>query len=209
MTTTSGTTVFHKSAVAYVYTGLWLVVVAGFLGLVEAQLEGGARSFVGFVIFLVVVRSIYRMLWLRSVSWTVTPDGVRVRRGILPWRKLTWYNPWGNLFEAWYQHGFFGFALNYGTAGVTRTEGVTTKMSDSRIHNAKRLTALINDHIRAHRERMVPTYPYQPVQPTPVAAAPGTPADPLAGLTELSRLLANGDITRDEFERLKVRLLGA
>jgi hypothetical protein len=208
MTTRSGTTVFHKSAVAYVYTGLWLVVVAGFLGLVEAQLEGGARSFVGLLIFLVVIRSIYRMLWLRSVSWTVTPDGVRVRRGILPWRKLTWYNPWGNLFEAWYQHGFFGFALNYGTAGVTRTEGVTTKMSDSRIHNAKHLTALINDHIQAQRQRMVPVHPFQPVPSAPAAAAAVASADPVAGLTELSRLLANGDITREEFERLKGRLLG-
>jgi hypothetical protein len=206
MTTAAGSTVFHKSVIAYIYTALATIVLAGFLGLVEAELTGGGRTFVTLIILAVLVRGVYRLAWLRSVTWTVTADGLQVRRGILPWRKLSWYNPWATLFEAWYKHGFFGYLLRYGTCGVTRGEGVTTQMSDTRMGNAKRLTGLINSGVQGYRQRMTPMMTTAPPAAAPVVASP---ADPVTGLSELSRLLSNGDITREEFDRLKSRLIGS
>ena len=208
MTNTTGVTVFHKSAVAYLYTALSTVVLAGFLGLVAATLSGGVKSFFVLLVLVVVARGLYRLAWLRSVSWTVTSDGLQIRRGILPWRKWSWYNPWATLFEGWYRHGFFGFLLNYGTSGVTRGEGVTSKIAESRMHDAKRLTVLINDGIASHRQRMAPALA-TPAPAPPVAPPVAAPADPVSGLSEISRLLANGEITREEFDTLKARLIGS
>ena len=211
MTDTAGAMVFHKSFIAYVYTAVGTLLLAGFLGLIDAAVSGGAKSFVTLLVVAVVVRGLYRLAWLRSISWTVMPGGLSIRRGILPWRKLSWFNPWPNLFEGWYRHGFFGFILNYGTCGVTRGEGVTTKMSDTRMHDAKRLCGLVNEGIGTHRQRMMPAAAMPVAAPAPPVAGPtvAAPADPLAGLSEISRLLANGDITREEFDRLKARLIGS
>ncbi|KQU67511.1 hypothetical protein ASD62_13680 [Phycicoccus sp. Root563] len=202
MTTTSGGVVFRKSLIAYLYTIVGTVLLAGFLGLVAAGLSGGAKTFVTLLVVAVLVRGAYRVAYLHSVTWTVLPEGLRIRGGILPWKALDWHNPWPALFESSYRHGFFGFVLNYGTCVVRRSEGVTTNQTENRMHDAKRLSGMINTGIANHRARMVPVA--APPPPTPTAAVR---PDPVAGLTDLARLLANGDISRAEYDTLKARLI--
>lgn len=201
MTTTSGGEVFRKSVIAYLYTIVGTVLLAGFLGLVDAAVSGGAKTFVTLIIVAVLVRGAYRVAYLHSITWTVLPDGLRIRGGILPWRATDWHNPWPALFESSYRHGFFGFLLNYGTCLVTRSEGVTTNQTENRMHDAKRLSGMINTGIANQRARMVPV-----AAPAPAPAA-AVRSDPVAGLTDLARLLANGDISRAEYDTLKARLI--
>jgi hypothetical protein len=187
---------FKKSFTAYL--GLFartLLLLAVPVGVALAADSSGVQLGFGILAALILARQIYRFFYMRSIRWVVSDGHVVVRAGLLPWRKWSFDHPYETMFEAFYQHGFFGHFLNYGTCTIRRSEGVTSALSERQMHDAKTLVGIVNSKIASAR-----------------AAKAGAPViaqvTQFDGLAELARLRANGDLTADEFEALKARIIG-
>jgi hypothetical protein len=190
------TTTFRKSFVAYIRhvarTIAWLVIpVAGVVAT-----DRPLRSVFILAGIVVLGWRIYGLVWLHTIRWVVGDSGVGVAYGILPWRKSYFEHGYPSIFEAYYHKGFFGHFLNYGTCTIRRTDGVTTAQRESRMHNAKGLVTLVNSHLRDHH---APT--------PPVAAAATVRQFAVDSLTQLAELKANGDLSAEEYEVLKARMV--
>lgn len=202
MSTVNASRTFRKSAIAYIGSALLTVVLVFILAAAASAGSGGVRSFLDLLTSLAVVRGVYRLFYLRTVRWVVSPQGLSVSRGILPWRKWHSHAPYETIFEAFYTKSFFGHFLHYGTIGIRRAEGVTSQWQEKYIHRSAQLAGLINSRLAEVRAAM---------RPAAAAAAPVIPAQAVGrdSLSDLARLKANGDITVEEYERMKARIIGS
>jgi hypothetical protein len=219
VTTATPIRTFRKSPVAYLGTFLWTCILVFVLSAVASGLSGGGRSFFQLLWVLALIRGIYRLAYLSTVRWVVGPEGLTVARGILPWRKWNRFAPWSTIFEAFYTKSFIGHFLGYGTVTVRRAEGVTSAWKETRMQGSHQLTGTINAALAQHRNLMAPAPMAAPPPapaavpapaPEPMASAAASPT-PWAGtdsLSDLARLKANGDITEEEYARLKARIIG-
>ncbi len=144
---------------------------------------------------LLVLELIYSLFYLRTVQWIADDEGVRIREGILPWRKHDLLHPYETIFEAYYEFGFFAKLLGYGTCHIRRTEGITTEISSAQMHRASRITGFINEKLKALRKG----------QRAPVVAE--TRPSAAEELTQLARLRENGTLSEDEFETMKRKII--
>jgi Short C-terminal domain len=192
---------FRKSFVAYIGVVLGSLILVFVLAAIASGTSGGASSFFDLLVFLAIVRGIYRIFYLRTVRWVVSPEGLSVAQGILPWRKSYLHAPYETIFEAYYLKSFIGHFLHYGTCGIRRAEGVTSQWQEKRMQGSAELAGLINSRLAALRASM---------KPGP-AAAPAIPAQSVGvdSLSDLVRLKASGDITVEEYERMKARIIGS
>ena len=204
MSTVNASRTFRKSPVAYIGSVLLTLILVFILSAVAAGGTGGVRSFFELLTFLAVVRRIYRLFYLHTIRWVVSPQGLSVSRGILPWRKWHFLAPYETIFEAFYTKSFVGHFLNYGTIGIRRAEGVTSQWQEKRMQNSKVLAGLVNDRLAEHRASMKPAPMQPPAQPIIPAQSVGTDS-----LSDLARLKASGDITMEEYERMKARIIGS
>jgi len=137
---------------------------------------------------------IYQLFWMRSIQWIITDEGVRIKRGLLPWRKIDFMHPYESIFEAYYDFGFFAKLFGYGGCNLRRTEGVTTEIHETRMHNAARIIGLINEHLKKLRKE--------------AKGAIISPAKSDAEeLSHLAKLKENGDISAKEFEIMKQKII--
>ena len=202
MNTANTSRTFRKHFVAYVGEVLVTLILVFIFAASASGDSGGVSSFFDLLTFLSIVRGVYRIFYLRTVRWVVSPQGLSVSRGILPWRKWYFLAPYETIFEAFSSHSFLGHFLKYGTIGIRRAEGVTSQWQEKRIKGSRELAELVNSRLADLRASMRP----------PVAAAPPViPAQAVAqdSLSDLARLKANGDITVDEYERMKARIIGS
>ena len=102
MSTVNASRTFRKSPVAYIGSVLLTLILVFILSAVAAGGTGGVRSFFELLTFLAVVRGIYRLFYLHTIRWVVSPQGLSVSRGILPWRKWHFLAPYETIFEAFY-----------------------------------------------------------------------------------------------------------
>jgi hypothetical protein len=72
------------------------------------------------------------------------------------------------------------------------------------MQNSKVLAGLVNDRLAEHRASMKPASVQPPAQPIIPAQSVGTDS-----LSDLARLKASGDITVEEYERMKARIIGS
>jgi uncharacterized membrane protein YdbT with pleckstrin-like domain len=195
---------FKKSFVTYIGLGIGTLVALA-IAIGGASVTDGWVRF-GFIILalLIIPRAIYMFFYLRTIRWEVTDDAVIVRRGILSWRKVDFAVPYETIFEAYYKHGFFGHLFNHAECTLRRSEGSTTTLSETRMHDAKTLVALVNSKLATSR-RSPDARPTAPA--AAVAAVAAVAQTGVEGLTELARLRNNGDITADEYEVMKARLV--
>ena len=156
MSTVNASRTFRKSPVAYIGSVLLTLILVFILSAIAAGGTGGVRSFFEFLAFLAVVRGVYRLFYLHTVRWVVSPQGLDVSRGILPWRKWYCHAPYETIFEAFYTKSFIGHFLNYGTIGIRRAEGVTSQWLEKCMQGSKVLTGLINVRLAEHRASMKP-----------------------------------------------------
>jgi hypothetical protein len=80
---------------------------------------GGIAALVGFsghpgwgvllagVALLFSASGIYNLFYLRTIEWIITDEEMRVKSGILPWRKRSFGHPYETIFEAYFNFGFF------------------------------------------------------------------------------------------------------
>ncbi len=183
------------------------IVNAIFFGIHWVMIDKGASAsvvqylswaWIGINVYLVLM-AIYRLFYLRSIRWIISDDGVRIVAGILPWAKSDMMHPYETIFEAFYEFGFFAKLFRYGTCHIRRTEGVTTEISQEKMHNAARVSALINEKVRELRKQAKA----QPVV-SPVVSTTSSATEELA---RLGQLRADGTITDEEFEQMKRKII--
>jgi hypothetical protein len=148
----------------------------------------------GIVVYLILL-ALYRLVYIRSIRWIVTDEGVRIKEGLLPWRKMDYMHPYETIFEAMYSFGFFAKLFRYGTCTIRRTEGITTAIEETHMHNAGKIIGLINSHLKQSR---------QVAKGGPPVHATRTEVEELAGLAKLK---ADGDISPDEYETMKRKII--
>jgi hypothetical protein len=207
MDKSTGSQKFHKSFVAFLTTAVVAGVLVTIFTSIAASTSGGVKSLCQVVSTLIFLWGLYRLIYLFTIRWLVDQQGVTISRGILPWRRSSFFVPYDNIFEAFSQHGFFGYFLQYGTATLRRTEGSTTALSDTRMHRSKKLTGLINAALQQlHAQARVQP---QPAVPQPAVPVSGTGTSDIEKLGQLSLMRANGDITEAEYAVLKARIIGS
>ena len=124
MSTANASRTFRKHFVAYAGEVLITLVLVFIFTASASGDDGGVSSFFDLLTFLSIVRGVYRIFYQRTVRWVVSPEGLSVSRGILPWAKHYAFAPYETIFEAGYTKSFFGHFLRYGTVYIRRAEGV-------------------------------------------------------------------------------------
>ncbi len=201
----------RKSFVAYISVVIgqiiFLAIINGIFygidwGMRDAQAPETALRYLSWtwmaVNVYVVVMAIYTLFHIRTIRWIITDEGVRIKGGILPWRQMDMFHPYETIFEAYYAFGFFAKLFKYGECSIRRAEGITTAISESRMHNAAKITGLINEKLKLLRK--------EARGQTVVAAAPAARTD-AEELAHLGQLKADGTISAEEFETMKRKII--
>jgi len=197
----------RKSLVAYIgliiSRAIFIAIINGvFYGALYAMNEADApaiafeylpKVWIGINIYL-ALGFIYSLFYLRSIQWIISDEGVQIKRGLLPWRKTDYMHPYEVIFEAYYDFGFFAKLFRYGGLNLRRTEGVTTEIHETRMHNAARIIGLINENLKKLRKE---------VKGTVVSAAKSDAEE----LTHLANLKNSGDISAEEYEIMKRKII--
>jgi hypothetical protein len=188
---------FRKHSIAYVRWAIGTLILLGVPVAIAAATSGGVRIAFGVLAVLVAGRRLHLLLILRSFRWTVTENELRLAAGVLAWKKVDIALPYETIFDVSYNNGLLGHYLHYATVVVRRSEGMTTAWRDRHIRDGHVLAGLIADQLAKYRATL---------KPGAVTAAGG---DGVESLGELAKLRANGDITGEEYETMKAKIIGA
>lgn len=134
---------------------------------------------------------------LRKVKWTLTDDVLHIQRGVLPWRQTDLSIPIYDIYEAYTTRGMFGHFLNFAHIHIRRTEGRTTQFNESRMERAGELSGLINERVRDYKKNKHVTVIHTDTPERNIVSE----------LKTLSDLRRAGDISEQEYERLKNDLI--
>jgi len=189
----------RKSLIAYIRSAIGTsigLLIFGTVAGVAAFNDHPILALFGVGLWLLVLaRGIYNLFYIRTFQWIITDEAVQMKQGILPWAKSDWVHPYEIIFEAYYNFGFFAKMFNYGTCHIRRTEGVTSSQSASHMHDAGKISGLINRKVNELRKAQKP----------PVLATVRSEVEELA---DLAKLKSNGDITAADYEAMKNKIIG-
>lgn len=135
-----------------------------------------------------------KILSAASVRWTLTEEFLYIKKGVLPWTKTELTVPVSYIYECFAQFGMLGHLLGFGNLVVRRTEGVTTQITETSIAHAKQLAGHINQLVFDRTQK--PPLHSQPLQ--------GSPSEELE---RLGQLRGKGELTSDEYEKLKKHIM--
>ncbi len=187
-------------AISHTFRKHWITYIAPSFVLLFGLLVllgSGHSSFgkaVGIFIVFVTMSVIFQLI---NVKWTLTESGLRIQRGVLPWRKTDVYIPIDNLYNSYTKHNMTGHFLNYANVYIRRTDGMTSGFSEARIGHAKELSNMINGQIAANNLDRNKVVIQQHVSDKSIASE----------LKILSDLRSTGDISDQEYQRLKKDLI--
>jgi len=197
----------RKSLIAYINsiigTAILVAMINGiFYGISYAMSEAEAseNAFNIFSLAWIVVNIylaasyIYNQFYIRTFQWIVSDEGVRIKSGLLPWKKNDLMNPYEVIFEASYDFGFFAKLFRYGGCNLRRTEGITTELYAPYMHNAAKIIGLINENLKQLRKETR----------GPKFSATRSDAEELSHLAELKN---SGDISAEEFAAMKRKII--
>ena len=191
------------------------------VGLVQEFATSGVGTATAVVFLLAILNIARRFLYLMSVSWTVTTEGLHIKRGFLPWKKQSVFDPKEHVYDAQYTRSAIGHFLHYGTVSYRRTEGTTSGTVEPLMAYPRRLVTMIigRDPMTgkavetAQGDSVRPATPAEAVAPeaaTPVAnSAPPGDGSVAEELERLASLLEKGAISEEEYATLKARVIGA
>lgn len=194
--------VARKSLMAYVRSviGSILLLLACAIPTAFAFLSGYPLfAYAGAVIcFLVLLGGVLNLAYLASVRWTVDEEEVHVFEGVLPWAKRDFTYPYETIFESYYTYGFFAKLFGYGTLYLRLTDGVSSAVSESHMKDALKAVRSINSKVQELRKSQG--------QNTVTVSPEGK--SQVEELTSLAALKANGDISAEDYEIMKRRIIG-
>lgn len=165
----------------------------------------------GLLILAAIGRLIYLILYKRKFTYILTNQRVRTEWGLLPWQKKMTYLTLDNIFEAYARQGINEKMFNYGDITLIKKDGLRSEYVLSFIPDPLNFLTLIN------REKEKPTFrqseEVQPVLQPIVLPVAGQSASSAFQITEqlekLIQLKKDGNLTEEEFEKLKSKLIQA
>ena len=165
----------------------------------------------GILVLAVLGRLIYIILYKREFTYILTNQRVRTEWGLLPWQKKMTYLTFDNIFEAYTRQSINEKMLNYGDITLIKKDGLRSEYILSLIPDPLNFLTLINKE----KERL-PSRQSEEVQPVLqpiVLPVPGQSASGAFQITEqlekLIQLKKDGNLTEEEFEKLKSKLIQA
>lgn len=163
-------------------------------GCLVAGYTDGILRYLG---WLILLSGLYRIVYLLSVKWQLFPDHLLVTEGIFPWGRTRLQIPVYHVYKAISSHRIAGYFLKYGTITIRRTDGVTTALTASRMAGAMRFCRQLNTIAQEYRLQA----------DTPRNNTPDNRLDIGQELTRIVELKKKGELTQDEFEKIKAQLL--
>lgn len=165
----------------------------------------------GILVLAVLGRLIYISLYKREFTYILTNQRVRTEWGLLPWQKKMTYLTFDNIFEAYTRQGINEKLFNYGDITLIKKDGLRSEYVLSFIPDPLNFLSLIN------KEKERPSFRQpeeaQPVLQSIVLPVPGQSASSAFQITEqlekLIQLKKDGNLTEEEFEKLKSKLIQA
>lgn len=168
-----------------------IVLLTG--GLLAGFTDSGWR----YLGWLIMLPGIYKVIFLLSVKWQLFPDHLLVTEGVFPWSRTRFKVPVHHVYEAISSSGIAGYFLKYGTITIRRTDGVTTALTASRMAGALRFCRQLNTLAQEYRLQA----------DRPSDNTPDSCLNIGQELTRIVELKKKGELTQDEFERIKAQLL--
>lgn len=163
-------------------------------------------------ILLTIARLVYIILYKRTFTYVLTSQRVRTESGLLPWQKKMTYLTLDNIFEAYTRQGMNEKMFNYGDITLIKKDGLRSEYILAYIPDPLSFLSQIN----SEKERPAYIQPQPVVTPQPpvsILPVPGQSASTAFQITEqlekLIQLKRDGNITEEEFEKLKFKLIQA
>ncbi|MCE7042796.1 SHOCT domain-containing protein [Dyadobacter sp. CY312] len=148
---------------------------------------------------VLILFNVIKLISLGSVRWTLSPAGLYVTRGILPWTKIQMQIPIFDIYESLVSFGMFGHFLGYGHISIRRTEGVTSVIGETSMTGAKEFSGQINQLVQDYKMRKNTLIVNQ------AYASPSISQQ----LKHLADLKNSGELTQDEYDTMKSRLINS
>lgn len=160
----------------------------------------GIRQDVFRLIFSVVIclLSLNRILDSKKTEWILTKDVLIIKSGFLPWRRSYFEIPIEDVYEAYYEFGFWAKIFGYGHLIVRRTEGDTSVFRTAKMTNCDNMTQRINAEVRDLKRQQMNRGGESNVNKSHFVADE---------LSKLNDLLLKGVISKDEFLDQKKKIL--
>lgn len=172
----------------------------------------------------IIGRLVYLILYKRQYAYILTTQRVSTEWGLLPWQKKTSYLTLDNIFEGYAKQSIQEKMSNYGNVVLIKRDGLRSEYILEFIPDPLGFLGQINQQkefpagSQQGRHATVPGGPVLPLVAEPATLA--TPFAPLSStaqgngsfdftekLEKLIQLKKDGDITPEEFDRLKAKLL--
>lgn len=137
----------NKHWSAYVFP-IFFLTIGGlflFMGLFSPLTKINGWTISGLILSLF---SLNKILANKSTKWILTKEDLIIKSGFLPWKKSYFEIPIENIYEAYYQFGFWAKIMGYGHLNIRRTEGSTSQFITTKMTNFKEITATVNSEVR-------------------------------------------------------------
>ncbi len=164
------------------------------LGLIFSQLS---TFFKYFGIAMIVLNAI-KIYSLTTVKWTLTSTDLYITKGILPWTKTQLQIPIFDIYESLVSYDMFGHIFGFGHITIRRTEGNTTQITETALTGAKNFSGYINQFVQDFKKNKHNVTIYQ------TTATKQSIREELKHLAELKN---NGELTQDEYDKMKKILI--
>ena len=153
---------------------------------------------IGILIFVIwmLYNAIRRIILKFRVEWTFENNTLTTKSGFLPWRRDVFKMDISQIYDAYYSKSFMGTLLGYGGLHIRRTDGVTSKASQSTMANHKKIISEINNCIAIYKKN-------GPTKNENLSSSKSL-SDELKKLADLNK---DGVISDDEFEKLKRKII--
>lgn len=144
----------------------------------------------------ILYKAIKSMILNWRVEWIFENDVLTLKAGLLPWKRTFFVIDISQIYDAYYENSLLGTLLGYGSLHIRRTDGVTSKTSQFRMTNHKKIISQINNSLSLYKKNSLP-------QPEQIITKESL-SDELRKLADLNK---DGVISDEEFQKLKNRLI--
>ncbi|MBS9768573.1 MAG: hypothetical protein KGV44_13685 [Flavobacteriaceae bacterium] len=172
--------------ILFILIGLFIFIL-GYFGITK-------NIYLIIIGLLLSIRYLNKILAYKSTMWILTKEDLTIKSGFLPWAKTHLEIPIEDIYDSYYQFGFFAKILGYGHLNIRRTEGSTSSFVTTQMTNCDLMTATINSEV-LNLKKNANKMNYS----TNISVADE--------LIKLNDLLEKGVINKEEFDFQKNKIL--
>lgn len=154
-----------------------------------------AWSWKKWIIYFFIAKIIYDFFYYYSIKIILTDEKVYYHKGFLPWQKTNYHLTYDQIFECYYYQNILARIFNYGTITIAKSDGVRSAIIQKFITNPKKFSIefeTVKDNLKKKNIN------------NSSAGGNSNLVEQLEKLVEMKRA---GDISEDEFNRLKQSLM--